>query len=360
MKIVIESKTSITSPDSRCAFFPGVTKLDDGSLLMLFVSGSEFESSDHHMVIARSTDGGITWSCEGDLIDHSKLPFAEPFSESCKPTSLGGGKVIAAGYGFLRDRPEMGLSDYAEKFGHFPKALNPVLSSSDNGRTWEEPHFIRHDYAGLELSGPALKCPDGRVLVFAAPFVLKADLQQGFTFESRDGGENWQQTGTFFSSTDVAPWEVRSILLPSGRIVLVIWAYDLRNQRHLANHLVWSDDCGRTWSKPIDTGLRGQASNFLMYKGKLGILQARREGDAPGIYLSFVDLHDDSVEVLDEGCVWDARGMANRKGKIEEQFANLKFGQPSATALDDGKYLLVFWNFVDGVYSVQSWRFAIN
>ncbi len=360
MVIEIESKCVVNSPDNTNAIFPGATRLDDGSLLLLFVSGSGFESSDQHMVKARSLDGGRSWRMEGNLYDYSKLPFSEPFTDCCKPTSLGGERVIAVGYGFRRDEPQMGLSDYAEKFGRFPAALNPILTSEDGGRSWKGPWFVPHDYAGLELSGPALRCADGRLLIFAAPFVLKAKLQQGFTFESCDGGVSWKQTGTFFSSAEVAPWEVRSVQLPSGRIVLVIWAYDLVNQRHLANQLVWSDDGGRSWSRPIDTGLRGQASNFLIRDGKLGIVQARREGAAPGIYLSFVELHDDSVTLLEEACIWDAAGMANRVGKIEEQFANLKFGQPSVVALDDETYLLLFWNCIDNVYAVQSWRFSIR
>ena len=359
MNITIISQTTVNHPEAKQAIFPGVARLDDGSLFMIFVAGSDFESSDQRLVKARSNDHGKTWSIEGYLYDASKLPFREPFTDCAKPTNLGNGKLIAAGYGFLRDRPDMGLSDYAEQFGRFPKCLNTVMTSDDNGATWSTPKFIEHEYDGLELSGPVLKCASGRLAFFAAPFVLHADKYEGFCYASDDGGKTWSKSGTFFSSPDVTPWEVRSIQLPSGRIVLVIWAYDLKNQRHLSNHLIWSDDNGRTWSKPIDTGLRGQASNLIMFKGKLGVLQARREGPKPGICLSLIDLKDDSVAIIDEAYAWDATGLANRQGNIEAQFAALKFGQPSMVQLSESQYVLFFWNCTDGTYRVQSWKLDI-
>ena len=133
----------------------------------------------------------------------------------------------------------------------------------------------------------------------------------------------------------------------------------MKKQRHLANHVVWSDDDGRTWSKPIDTGLRGQASNLFLFKGKLGVLQARREAPRPGICLSIIDLHDDSVNVIDEAYAWDAAGLANKQGNIETQFAALKFGQPSMVQTTDSQYVLFFWNCTDGTYRVQSWGLEI-
>lgn len=359
MKITITSQTNIKHPESKQAIFPGVTKLDDGSLFMIFVAGSDFESADQRLVKARSTDNGKTWHIDGYLYDTANLPFKEPFTDCAKPTNLGNGRLIAAGYGFIRDRPDMGLSDYAEKFGRFPKCLNTVLTSDDYGKSWNGPEFIKHEYDGLELSGPVMKCASERLAFFAAPFVLNADKFEGFCYSSDDGGKNWSKIGSFFTSTDVTPWEVRSIQLPNGRIVLVIWAYDLKKQRHLANHVVWSDDDGRTWSKPIDTGLRGQASNLFLFKGKLGVLQARRESPRPGICLSIIDLHDDSVNVIDEAYAWDAAGLANKQGNIETQFAALKFGQPSMVQITDSQYVLFFWNCTDGTYRVQSWGLEI-
>jgi len=362
MKIQHILKQSVRHPQIANSMFPGAVRLGDGSLLMLFVSGSGFESSDMQVFKAFSTDEGATWNYAGSLYDRSKLPFSVPFSDTYKPTLLADGSLLAAGYGFLRDRPELGLSDYAEKYGCFPECRNAVLWSHDHGNTWTIPQVIEHSYAGMELSGTALLCADGNLRFFAPPFLLKTKEQRGLVFESADNGKNWKETGTFFASKDnVAPWEVRSIQLPSGRIVLVLWMYDLKNQKHLNTHLVYSDDNGRTWNGPLDTGLRGQASSLMLWRGQLGIVQARRELPNPGIYLSMVKFDGDaSLRVTDEACILDAAGMANAGERIEHQFLTMKFGQPSTIPLKNDEYLLFFWFNNGSNYSIQVRKFRVE
>ena len=361
MKLWMEEIKILGTSRSINTMFPGAALLPNGELVMLMVAGSGFESSDQFLIQARSRDLGRSWEIEDDAASDLTFPGLQPFSPCAKPTLCPDGTLIAAGYGFHRDRPEMGLSDYAEKFGKFPAADNFIISSSDNGKTWSCPRIMKHGYDGLELSGPLLAMEDGELLLFAAPFVLHASVQRGLTFSSRDGGLTWQQRSDFFESESVAPWEVRSIQLPEGRIMLVFWAFDLAGSKHLNNHIVYSDDRGITWSRPIDTSLRGQASNFLMHGNRLGILQARREGNAPGIYLSDIKLEHDTVSVTDEACLFDAAGMTTRGTQIEKQFAALKFGQPSAVHLPDGAYLLIFWSMDSrGIYAVKTRRFTIN
>ena len=358
MEIRVLWKREIRDSAKPASMFPGAVRLPDGDILLMFVSGSGFESSDCKLMLARSTDGGDSWHVEGHPYDYDRTGFPMIFSDCAKPTLLPNGDLIAAGYGFFRDRPDMGLSDYAEKFGRFPEMRNTILRSSGSGKTWTRPEWIEHSFGGLEISGPILACRDGKLRFFAAPFVLKAERQTGFAFESSDCGHSWRRTGTFFSSPSVAPWEVRSVELPSGRIVLVVWAYDLKNQKHLNNLLIWSDDSGVTWSPPADTKLHGQASNFLLFEGQLALIQARREGEAPGLFVNTVAFADDgSVKTGPDIVLWSVQDAANGAGGIEKQFASLKFGQPSALALGNGEYLLFFWQSVQpGSYSIQVWK----
>ncbi len=65
-------------------------------------------------------------------------------------------------------------------------------------------------------------------ILFASPFELHSTEKTGVTLISRDNGMTWQEGARFFRSTDIAPWEVRSVELPSGRILLVFWAFDLK------------------------------------------------------------------------------------------------------------------------------------
>ena len=361
MKINIQKKNTITAPGIHDAMFPGATVLPDGKILLLFNAGSGFEASDCRMYKAWSCDHGESFQFDGLMYDVDNTPFELPFTDCVKPTVLDNGEILAVGYGFLRDEPAMGLSDYAEKYGRFPQGKNHTLRSLDNGKTWGEFTVIDHEFEGLELSGPAIKGLDGKLHFFAAPFVLKSEMQTGLSYESSDNGRTWQRTGNFFESADVAPWEVRGIQLPSGRIVLILWCFDLKNQSHCNTTLVWSDDFGATWSKPCDTKLRGQASNMLLYKDELYLLQARREGDHPGIYLNKVTFDEnDALQVYEDHCVWDASGQASKGDRIEQQFVTMRFGQPSALKLNENDFVLFFWHCDGKTYSVQAWKIKIE
>lgn len=361
MKITIEKKNRITTPGVHDSMFPGAALLPDGKILLLYNSGSGFEAGDCRMYKAWSLDQGESFQFDGVMYEPGLVPFDLPFTVCVKPTVLDHGEILAVGYGYLRDKPEMGLSDYAEQYGRFPQVKNITLRSRDNGRTWDRLEVIDHEFEGLELSGPAVMGQDGKLHFFAAPFVLKSDMQSGLSYESSDRGHTWQRTGTFFRSSDIAPWEVRAMQMPNGRIVLIMWLFDLKKQTHCNTALVWSDDFGKTWSAPCDTGLRGQASNMLLYRGELYLLQARREGDHPGIFLNKASFDaQDRVVVGPDCCVWDAAGQASRGDRIEQQFLTMRFGQPSALMLKDGTCLLFFWH-CDGIsYSVQAWKIKIE
>lgn len=361
MKISIVKKNQITAPGIPNSMFPGAALTKDGKILLLHHSGSAFESSDCRAYKAWSTDLGESWVPDGSLHEVEDNPFDLPYAPCMKPTVLENGDILAVGYGFLRDKPEMGLSDYAEKYGHLPEVKNVALRSHDNGKTWGKMEVIEHDFRGLELSGPAVNGLDGKLHFFAAPFVLGGQAQTGLSYESSDQGRTWQQTGTFFESPDIAPWEIRGIQLPCGRIVLVLWLYDLKAQKHCNTHIVWSDDFGGTWSKPFDTGLRGQASNMLLYRDELYLLQARREEKDPGLFLNKVTFEKDgSIFIGEDHCLWDAAGLANQGKRIEQQFASLRFGQPSALKLKDGEYILFFWRCAEEIYSIQAWKFTLQ
>ncbi len=361
MKVNILKKNTISTPGVHDAMFPGAAVMPDGNILLLYNSGSGFEASDCRMYKAWSYDQGESWQHDGLMYSADEVPWDMVFSDYVKPTTLDNGEVIAVGYGFLRDKPEMGLSDYAGKYGHFPQSKNHLLRSFDNGRTWGDFSVIDHEFAGLELSGPAIKGLDGKLHFFAAPFVLKSELQTGLSYESSDNGRTWQRTGNFFESPDAAPWEVRAMQLPDGRIMLILWVFDLKKQSHCNTTVVWSDDFGVTWSKPWDTGLRGQTSNMLIYKDELYLLQTRREGEHPGIFLNRVWFDKQDKLMVDEDyCVWDASGQANQGDRIEEQFVTMRFGQPSALKINDNEFILFFWNCNGENYSVQAWKISME
>lgn len=254
----------------------------------------------------------------------------------------------------------MNLSGYAEKFGHFPPSYNHTVRSSDNGRSWTVPEFIRHEYIGMEISGPALKLANGETRFFAAPFGLSESGQKGLCFAGGTAGKNWHEISTFFDGGSIAPWEVRSCQMDSGRIVLVLWAFDLAVQKHLPNKLVYSDDNGQTWSQAIDTKLPGQAANLMPCGEKLLLLQTRREGENCGLYLHELEFDGPGIKVLNSACVMDADNLASAEGRIEKQFCSLKFGQPSLLKIAGNNYLMFYWQAVEDIYKIHIHQLEIN
>lgn len=355
MKFEIIAECEINGYPGACSKFPGVARFDNGNLVMLFCNAGASEAVDQQMYIARSCDRGRSWQVGGPMYDYSKLPFVHPFNDSCKPVAIGGNELVAIGYGFERDEPELSLTAYAEKYGRFPNARNLISRSLDGGRSWSVPEFIEHEYPALEFSGPALWCPDeNKLLAFGPPFVLKNSPQRGICFAGTDRGRQWKEYATFWASPSVAPWEVRATRTADGRIILVIWAFDLASQQHLNNFIVWSDDCGRTWSKPFDTKLLGQAANWRIADDGIYLLYTRREGNEPGLLMNKVTFSGDTPVIGEGTMIWSASGLANSGTRIEEQFRNLKFGQPSMLNLGNGEEMLVFWSCENNVYSIKT------
>lgn len=358
MKFQELSYCSFRGRPGSCSRFPGAARLSNGRLVVLYDDGKDSFSAEHDMRIAFSTDSGRSWQDGGVMYDSSALGLAHRFTDSCKPTAIDNDELVSVGYGFIRENPEEGLEEYALKHGGFPESHNTFSFSGDGGKTWKVPSFIGHRFeTALELSGPALWCAEEKVLlVFGPPFVLKGHRQQGVVLGSRDRGKTWEQYGTFFDSPSVAPWEVRSLREKSGRIWLVIWAYDFEKQAHLCNQLVYSDDLGRTWSPPLSTGIRGQAANLFIAEGKKHILYTVREGENTGIYCAEFSLEsDNALSVGKSVALWSASGMAGAQGeRIEKQFRALKFGQPSMTCLGGNEYLLLYWSCEADGYAIRA------
>jgi len=340
--------------------FPGLTRMANGDLLALYVAGSDFESSDQLPYATFSPDDGKTWLAGKQLFPEVALPSGGLFSCGCKPYCLDD-KILALGYGFERHDLDIGLSEYAEKFGHFPKCRNFYCTSSDCGSSWSLPVYIEHEYKGIECSGPAILDALGQLHFFGPPFVLRGEKQRGLNFVAEPGTLNWQEQSCFFEHEHIAPWECRACLLPNGRIWLVFWAYDLANEKHLDNFLVYSDDHGRSWSNALDSGIACQAANLLAlpeHEDYMLMVGTRREGARPGIMLYLLNSHNGECLAAEE--LLSMKGLCNKVGNIEAQFANLRFGQPSLTQLDKHDFLLCYWIKIDGKYRCKCHQFTMS
>lgn len=350
---------------SRCAKFPGLVQLPSTELIAMFELGQAFESVDSRTVISRSKDLGKSWQLQGELYDMAKLDLDHTVSESLKPTLLKDGSLIAIGYRVHRSDPDLPIGN--PQTGGLLPGDDVVSFSTDDGRTWSIPQTIEHGYPELlEASGPCIELSSARLLETCAPFKAwdgsNPTGQMGILLRSTDKGKTWDGSCCFFSSPNktIAPWESRACQMQPGRLVIIFWAFDMAANKHLSNRVVVSHDNGYKWSEPIDTGLMGQASN-LMWLGddRLLTIHAHRAGEV-GLYVRLVDFKNDKWKIIEETVIWGKAPAQDTSKGIIEQFADLKFGQPSLLRLNNGEILAAHWCVENCLSKIKTHRLKLN
>lgn len=323
---------------SRQAVFPGVVALPNGDLMAMFSIGQAFDAADMRAVVSRSTDGGQTWDAPRPLHDEVELA-----SESFKPAVLPDGRILAAGYVF--ERPDM-LTPIVDSE---TMALLPLRNrwsvSDDHGQTWSRPAKFSVEGAPLELSGPAIVLPSGRVLAAAAPFHLGTEGHEGWIIASDDGGINWWRLSVFYRSPNgrIAPWECRLCHMGAGRVAVIFWAYDTAQQVNLDNHIVLSDDDGQTFGPTIATGIMGQASNIMAWDPSRVLSIHCHRANPVSLTVRLLRLDAGRVDVEAEFSIFGANQGASATDGIVNQFASLRFGQPGLVRLGLDRVLATCW-----------------
>lgn len=343
MQIAVEGAVTIHANPvphllSRQAVFPGVVALPGGDLLAMFSIGQAFDAADMRAVVSRSADGGATWDAPVPLHSGTALE-----SESFKPVVLPDGRVLATGYVF--QRPDMTTPIIDPETHEILPLRNRIALSRDGGRSWDAPRDFSVEGAPLELSGPAIVLPSGRLLAVAAPFSLAAEGQEGWIIASDDDGATWQRLSVFYRGAGgtVAPWECRLCHMGGGRVAVIFWAYDAVTQTSLDNHIALSRDSGQSFAPAIATGIMGQASNMLAL-GPDRVLSIHCHRDPPvSLMLRVLHLDDGGIRVLAECPIFTAPDGGGGGAGVVEQFANLRFGQPGLVRLDADRYLATCW-----------------
>ena len=236
---------------SRHGYFPGIVELPSGELLALLVIGEAFEAVDLATHVARSADGGRSWTLQGPLTD--KTADERPTSDFLKPQVLRDGSLIALGYRFHRDDPEQPIA-IAETDGALP-GDDVVSFSTDEGRTWTPPAVIpRSTPELLEIPSRSAQLRSGDIVATAGLFKMPDGTnpsgQFGPLLRSTDGGRTWDDRTRYFDSPDhsIAAYESHVCEMQPGRVVAICWAFDLAAGRYLHNQVTVSHDDGHTWS----------------------------------------------------------------------------------------------------------------
>ena len=282
--------------------------------------------------------------------------FGRCFTDACKLTLLPDGRVIALGYAYFRDDPELPVGN--PETGGLLDDFVFYSISEDGGETWSKLETVDCAWGPhIEASAPLYVLRDGTWITPITGFPAwdghMTGPMCGRALMSKDQGKTWNDDSVCMVFDEpVTCYEMRMCELSSGVLLCIGWNENTATGQRLNNHYTVSYDGGKTWSEPITTGIQGQASSLCALDDDklLAIHAVRRDTDRPGVYAYLVDFSDKTWKILDEALLWEPAVPMIKDTKMAEIFSFVKFGQPIVIRLQDGGLLLSFWYAQEGQY----------
>ncbi|MFN0056113.1 MAG: sialidase family protein [Planctomycetales bacterium] len=328
------------------AWHPSIVRLPSGELLASFDLGQAVEGLDYRTYLARSIDGGESWSIPWPLAEDPSAGITT--THSVRISQVADGTLLAFGGRFYRHDPDEGLVN-RENLGYVPMELI-LLRSHDGGRKWNGPEVITSPIAGpgFETCHRIIELADGRWLAPTSTWRgWNGDCPHGMqavALVSYDRGHTWPEWLPVVNQYDqgIISWEQSLVQLPDGRLLAVVWCFDEERGTSLPNRYALSDD-GRRFGPPRENGLLGETAKLLTLEDGR-ILCLYRRTDRPGLWGCLARIEGDAWVTLDQAPLWrgPASGMAGT-GPASDELSGLKFGFPSMTLLPSGEILALFW-----------------
>lgn len=223
-----------------------------------------------------------------------------------------------------------------------------VKTSADGGKTWSE----RVRVPVTSPHGP-IRRRDGSLFFLGRVFLCDDEKNypngQICAIESRDGGKTWQKLGLVEEPEGIPRDRVHepsALELPDGTILGAIRINGENGSADNTVCLTRSVDGGRTWTKPVMTGVCGTPPHLLLHSsGAVVMTYSRRL--AP---------HGQRAKVsYDGGVTWGGELV------IGPESPDWDHGYPSSVELSDGSILTVYYQkYGDDTYnSILSTRWEL-
>ena len=328
--------------------FPCLTHLRNGELLATARIGSGKDTADGNVGIWRSADGGKTWL--GPV-----MPFDTGFEgkRGCLRTScvteLPDGRLLMT-FAWV-DRSVEGRGLYNDKTGGLCE-LFPVISESDDGGNRWSP-LRRVDLFPITLpsalTGRTLLLPDGGIACQFESQKTWDSTEPIFNISafkiSYDAGNTWPEYVEIAGRPreDVVCWDQRIAQFSSGKMISFFWTYNtVKNIDHTIR-VNFSNEHGRNWSKPVDTGIVGQiACPVVMSESHIVLLYVRRDQKRQIL----------ARQSFDGGKTWDASSevIIYNQTQGNDDSSNLfdamnqwSYGHPFGIKMSDNEIAAVYY-----------------
>lgn len=341
--------------DESDSAFPQAVQLSNGDLLCSYsVGGGQYVRGGTDW--SRSTDGGLTWRREGQLLAGSEDP---PSANALKLSLSADAKTVYA-YGTRY------WANQQDRFGE-RQGESVFCKSLDQGKTWTAPQTVPMPDCPIEVSHSIRPLKSGRLLAPGALLAEKERLgEEVFVAISDDGGITWPSRSTVFRDPEgkLGFWEQKFIEVSPGKILATAWTVTLGEYQDQANSFCLSHDDGMTWGAHRSTGLRGQTMSALpLGQDRLLVLYNRRYGQQ-GVVMNLVTFTETEWTVVhDGGLMYDAQGVRSRPDAGAtgvDELASFQFGFPTAIALSDGTCLATHWCVENGVCGIRWTKLAVG
>ncbi|NJD01104.1 MAG: exo-alpha-sialidase [Ruminiclostridium sp.] len=292
------------TPENNSKFytFPSPTRCMDGAILCCTLVGSEKSGPDGRIKLYKSTDECETWSeMDSPTLQDEKNDSGYGYLV-CHITEIEKECLLAVYVRVQRFNREEPL--FHPKTDGIQYSEVRITKSYDNGKNWTQPMTLDYILPDIIIPGKCLVLPDGTMGI---PCEVWHEWDKGFKegpssrlIFSYDNGKTWP--GASIMAIDKMKESIygdpRLTILEDGRLIALFWRYCLKTGEDIPVHRVESEDNGKTWSEPYNTGIAGQIANPIsLFDGLMLCIFQKRFGD-PGIK---------AVLSYDNGVTWDTK-----------------------------------------------------
>ena len=241
--------------DEHYNAFPGLARLDDGTLVTVYRKGMLHYTDRGYIVSKRSADGGKTWSEEMVVANNPALDLRDP---NIALLSDGALVVNYFQYDFdARRTVRNGLR---------------VVHSFDGGETWGDPVAVGTG-SFVATSAPVLELPNGEVLLAYYGSHEGSRYATAYVNRSDDGGKWWLGETVIASGPAYGkPFQEPNLLLLENGDILATIRSD--GERPII-HTSVSKDEGETWSEP-KVAFKGSGTPSVTRLASGGVLMIYR------------------------------------------------------------------------------------